>query len=351
MSGDAASIIGDILSSLPIHGVNDVLPKEWQDARELLFSLAIELVREEDDNDDGDIKLVSPTILKIDGYDDTNVKEDITFDVDRLLTIEDDHVAINLVGGHRIIIASTLLKVMTFNLGYNVQRNLVQGTEAPQVELCQQNDSDGWLIPGLLSSCTANALNFISDQNPDIVLLQEVDETKFDFFLQQLRDATAYNNRHYVFEQHKNVVIVYDARTLGYATVVKRTNYRNHRFRPILVLRFGDLIVVNVHAPHHIDIRRETERALRGTASGARRVILGGDFNDSGNRFKRIRLGQKKQLLLKRPLVVEPSCCTDSDFSYFGDYILDTRDPITYTTYQLEFASDHFPIVNTTIKF
>jgi hypothetical protein len=145
--------------------------------------------------------------------------------------------------------------------------------------------------------------------------------------------------------------------------------------RGMQILHFQDrgLIVVNLHAPHRIDLSRSITAAIAyvcfGKSIHPKRILIGGDFNDDSKALVNPKTPPIKvfgfDVLM--PTVYEPrdskgyyrapsTCCHDANYMFPGDYVLDSSPPLKTPIHydlpkgynrQINHVSDHDPIVYT----
>lgn len=266
--------------------------------------------------------------------------------------------------------APSYLKIATFNLGYRVQSNEILGSEAPQVKICQltYSQTKGMAPNKKISQCTENGLNFILDYEFDLVGLQEVNTKYLDYYQSKFSPDYEILGKNYNY-------LVAKKSSLG-----KVENLGSFPLgdREILLCwsERQKLLILNLHAPHQIDLKIEIEKSFSQFWKSQRldqmyspsRILVLGDFNDCY--FKPLvelkLLGRK----LKQHGKSEYSCCTDTssllcylpfvatkgqmltcnNFRCLGDYIFDTEyfDPGFYGTIpeiKKIPMSDHYPVM------
>lgn len=260
--------------------------------------------------------------------------------------------------------AKLKLRACTFNIAYNVQLNEVQGSEAKVVQLCQQtySKSKGMVPNRNISQCTYNAVKYLSDQQFDLIALQEYvarpwsksykSGVKQDLFLDVLKELSGNNNYEMIGYPNQTTQIIYDKSVLGEGELVSDQDTQYEKKRPVMAVWFKDpqLLVINVHAPHNIIIKKETERVIDSidklNSLYPARILVMGDFNDPGGILQSVDvLGVTCS---RHSNDDKDSCCYD-DFSKFGDYIFDSDNtpPSEYGVTRIVYppTSDHYPVV------
>jgi endonuclease/exonuclease/phosphatase family metal-dependent hydrolase len=221
------------------------------------------------------------------------------------------------------------LKIVTFNLAFNVMANKVQGTEAPLVKLCQTSYTEGGF------ACTKNAAKFLAQY--DIFGLQEVNLDYFDDLKANIRAANP--NAKFVFAYatyfgNWGVVIGFNQKVTGSAVELLKgllpdnLQAPDHRAIQSLYFKRFDLLMINLHAPHDINLKKEIEifgQKLKKSVVGDLtnlKVVVTGDFNDYTGKL----LKQEVTILGHSVRIPESklvkSCCTDSSYRYPGDYVM-----------------------------
>lgn len=225
------------------------------------------------------------------------------------------------------------LKIATFNLAFHVMANQVNGSEAQQVELCQASYAEGGC------ACTKNAAKFIAQY--DLFGLQEVNLNYYDDLKANISAANP--KASFVFTLatyfgNWGVVIGFNEKVTGSGVaplsglLPSNPKAPDHRGIQSVYFKRFDLLMINLHAPHQIDLKKEIEffgqklnKFVQGDLKNLK-IVVTGDFNDDGARLAkqeitilghsvRIPSTQKGAILVK-------SCCTDSGYRYPGDYIM-----------------------------
>jgi len=249
------------------------------------------------------------------------------------------------------------LRVITFNLGYNIQKNKIQGSEAPQVAICQiaYPQNQGWSAPNnspggtILSTCTSNAVNWLAQQFPDLIGLQEVAEKYLPEMVSTLNKKTSQN---YLAILAGTAAIVYNPAILGDGYLITSPDLvilEQNRSLMVVWFPFSEILVINLHAPHRIDLRSNLTKILETIKLNVspRRILMTGDFNDtSENPLTSISLFGFE---LKQPGPSPISCCTDRNYQYPGDYIFDSKIGMKYygtpKDAPKQLMSDHYPVM------
>ena len=245
------------------------------------------------------------------------------------------------------------LRIITFNLGGRVQTNQVQGSEAPLVKLCQKKYSvtKGWAYPRnpkgfTLSQCTLNATIWMNKQGADLIGLQEVSSQYLPLMME-------YFPRSHQSIGYATVYFIYNQDKLGRGQMLAPTDLAiTQPGRYLLTVWFPKvkLLAINLHAPHKVDLKKEIQKTFKWVKTKSivpRRIIVTGDFNDAY-----YPLLQNLTLLgkvVKQHSSPTKSCCTDSNYQYYGDYIFDSdySSPGFYgisSDARQKLMSDHYPV-------
>lgn len=260
--------------------------------------------------------------------------------------------------------AKLKLRICTFNLGYNVQLNQVQGSEAAFVKVCQQTypAAKGMVPNRNISQCTYNAAKYLSDEAFGLIALQEYVAkpwsknfkvgTKPDLFLDVLKEISGNNNYEMIGYPNQTTQIIYDKSVLGEGELVSSPNTEYSKGRPVMAVWFKDpqILVINVHAPHNVIIKRDTEAVIDSIDKLnlliPSRILVMGDFNDPGGILN--SLDVLGITCIRHSQNDKNSCCYNNKFSHYGDYIFDsdTTDPDFYATdFTIGLSSDHQPVI------
>lgn len=255
------------------------------------------------------------------------------------------------------------LRIASFNLGYNVMGNRIAGSEGARVQECQDAYGTGWSDINGVASCTKNAANFLAQYN--IFGLQEVNvkyRKNFENYMKTLNPNLNFLVSYYFGDWA--IITGYDETVTGPGIMLTHMyesfphSAGNPDVRGIQAIWFRkiNLLFINLHAPHNIDLKKEIEISykqidLLSKKNGVQklnRVIIVGDFNDDGEKlgksgFKAFGFEMKVPSLVK-------TCCTDSNYKYTGDYIFDSKKNPGYYGLPLNYdesvlMSDHHPIV------
>lgn len=265
---------------------------------------------------------------------------------------------------------TTHLRIISLNLGSNVMANVVVGSEASFVKLCQQSyPANGSRDPTTnLSRCTLNAVHMVSDY--DLVLLQEVNFKEWSNFEKTLVALGKLKGKSFQSVYHMaQIAIVYDSKILGSGISIEppkfvfsdyRGIFKDYRGMQAVYFHHKKLMIINLHAPHKIDLSPSITAAIRQIQNVnsnpvyPTRIIIGGDFND----FLGKLLDPKTPPIMAFGFTVHSpkdkviTCCHDVNYKYPGDYILDSEQKkSTYYGHppgydrKIHHVSDHDPIV------
>ena len=265
------------------------------------------------------------------------------------------------------------LKIASLNLGYNVMSNIVDGSEASFVQICQSKDG-GWHFEHEISSCSSRAADFLTGY--DLFGLQEMNlehQEEFENYInRKVRRNKKYNFETSHYLKKCGVTVGYDPKVMGEGIVITPINFTfgdPNIGRGMIAVWFPKhkLLFINLHAPHHIDLieelklpSKQIENLFRyqiGPIFKIDRIIMVGDFNDATSSLlgkeipflnKMIRIPEKSKGKKSR---VPKTCCTPDNYRFVGDYIMDSKKincyfghPIGYVRDRDAF-SDHDPIV------
>jgi len=269
------------------------------------------------------------------------------------------------------------LKITSLNVGYRVMSNEVKGSEAVFVKLCKETypKYHGWQNNREeISNCTYNTAKYLTDYN--LFGMQELNREFQREFQDEIYNLGRSKGRNYRFFSNLGdfaVVVGYDKDVMGEGIRITPDNFvfgegNNMRGMQAIYFPLRNLLFVNLHAPHNIDLIRGLNNAfqyisqlfLQRFGKYDTRVIVVGDFNDykgvlaSRNNILNI-LGKYLNLHGEAPR----SCCADTNYKYPGDYIFDTQTleetiqkrkaiyfgfPLDYHR-KINLYSDHDPVV------
>lgn len=217
--------------------------------------------------------------------------------------------------------------------------------------MCQIKYDGGWKDKShTISACTYNAAKLIKDY--DIFGLQEVDlkyRTKFVDTIKLLR-----SDINFKFIYGNGIMTGYNVNKTGEGMLLSPPNFLLvDRGMQVIWFEKLNLIFINLHAPHKINLKLEIEKNCNKITlpKSPKLIIMTGDFNDySGNLIEShlTIFGKRVEIPYKRKLL---TCCTDSNYSYPGDYIFTTKYNEGYYGYPEGYKrgepliSDHDPVV------
>ena len=240
------------------------------------------------------------------------------------------------------------LNVLTFNLGYNIQRDVVGGSEAKTVKRCQAK-YDKYIDH--LARCTYNASQFMSDLKVDAVFIQEaVSPEMMTSFASAMKGYKAWT------PPYSECSVIYNSTLKVIPVEIKRLPKGVRCFAAVYVPE-KKLLLASVHMDHLSGSGfKKAIEALNGPlVAGLKyqvdRIVLGMDSNDTqGNLAQGFRLLDHK---LSIPGPIQKTCCEDVGYIYSGDYIFDSSpNPHFYGIPKLpkdwtpftQLMSDHLPI-------
>lgn len=243
------------------------------------------------------------------------------------------------------------LKIVTFNIGENIQKNKILGSESAFVSKCQANypKYSGW-SEYVLSQCTSNAAIWLAKQKPDLIGLQEVVQT----YLYEMLDVIN-NDTEKTYESIGSgpVRFIYNVETLGTGYLLSPPKlYMIEPKRELIVVWFSkvQILAINLHAPHQVNLKEEILNTLNKVQIyvNPKRIIIVGDFNDGY--YESLTQINFKGKILRQHGNPPKSCCADSNYSTIGDYIFDSEYMkggfygIPKDAYDI-LMSDHYPVV------
>lgn len=224
------------------------------------------------------------------------------------------------------------------NLGYNVISNNISGSEAALVQQCY--DVYGpCLHPCGLSYCTKNALDIILNccvDSPEVIGLQEINIAFKDTIKSYLQ--TRANDTYDFYESRYGTACIMLAvkSTLfgpGYPLTLEDEPFAeppDPRTLQAIWFPIKDILLINLHAPHNIDIRLTLERKMDLIMNTItpniypERIIITGDFNDGQGTIGNAPLYMFNQYVTIPSTVHVTTCCDDVNYIYPGDYIMDS---------------------------
>ena len=249
------------------------------------------------------------------------------------------------------------LNVITFNLGFSIQRNdsRKKCSEQPMVLRCQKTYGSGPLQHGL-APCTRNAadgmLSFFQPRQPDLIGLQESDAQSTTNLVRYLQK---FASQPVEFRRIGREVcsIIYNRLTMGPG---------HPFFLTAPGLRGGcgvyfpkrNLIFHSLWLDHGTDLHQLLRqfKLPHGVTAGFR-VVVALDSNDDQTWFGRGSGLQIYGVTVQHPgSAPDRTCCEDSGYTYPGDYILDSQ-PWRTLEYgvpssldpQTQLMSDHLPVI------
>lgn len=261
------------------------------------------------------------------------------------------------------------LKLLTFNISAKVQlnKNLHNMNYIPanfkMVKKCQELYPSTYGYSNIsnnkytISQCTKNTLDWIFQQNCDIIALQEVIEKYLSIYNTLIPNL-------YDYIEGLNLMLIYNIDKLGKLVQLNLNTYVNKNMdnKPILIglsIKLK-LLIINIHIPHilpnNINRKEYIEQKINMNKIFSNydieRVIIMGDFNDTlDNSLEQLNYGS---LTLKQHNRNDRilSCCYDSSYKYPSDYIFDS-DYLQYGIYDIPedsksiAMSDHYPVLFT----
>jgi hypothetical protein len=224
-----------------------------------------------------------------------------------------------------------VLRIVTLNMAFNVMANQVSGSEAIQVQLCQQAYPDGGF------QCTRNAIRFLSTYH--IFGLQEVNghhKSEFQASLRAQNPSAKYTFLETRYRTNAFLIIGFDENVTGPGIKIAEgllplSKSPNNDYRPLQTVHFPalNLLVINLHAPHRIELKKEIEGFLSGSFSKFQsldlqqlKIMVMGDFNDDRGALLQTGLDILGKKILVSGSAMILSCCADSSYQFPGDYVM-----------------------------
>ena len=249
------------------------------------------------------------------------------------------------------------LRVITFNLGNNIQRNIMKGSESQQVEICQRQypQHQGWSLPvtgtnfQILSACTNNAVNWLAQQFPDLIGLQEVVE---NYLPEMVKIINLQTRQTYKSILAGTTAVIYNPVIFGEGYLLTSPDLviRESKRSVMLVwFPFPEILVINLHAPHNIDLEVNIKTVMDSIdlVVQPKRILMTGDFNDTSP--MPLTFISLFGFECKQPGVAPISCCTDRNYQHRGDYIFDSKPGVKFYGVPTEvpklLMSDHYPVL------
>lgn len=253
---------------------------------------------------------------------------------------------------------SNMLAITSFNLAFGVQLNkLYKSSESIMVEKCQQKY--GVKTKANLPICTFNAAHnimhsfFPKDTIPDIIGIQEAEKTTISHFVNYMQSQVSNTKANYVLIGKAKCCIIYNQLTMGISRKVKFNSIPGIRCIQGVFFPKTELCFITLWLDHNLNVKKTIEglRIMNKNNIKPKRIILTMDSNDDGT-----LLGQTLKiagLILKHGGKPLKSCCEDSNYIYYGDYIFDSEQQKKESYYGIpksvnsktQYMSDHLPII------
>ena len=244
------------------------------------------------------------------------------------------------------------LKVATFNVALNVQRNIVAGTEAGVVKRCQAADSN----------CAKNSAEFLGSQDVDLAGLQETTPETIENFVKWMGDDYIYQKS----EERGSCTVVWK-KELGPAVPLDLDEGKVRHLRCCSAVYFPRyrLVFASVWLDHSwyknyepLSVFKDLNKALTKPDEPIDRVILTMDSNDFRGYLPRLQKKKKTFPFLGHTMklptwkTTNHTCCDDNGYSMPGDYIFDSHPegkcgipPLPHGwTKDDQLMSDHLPV-------
>lgn len=251
------------------------------------------------------------------------------------------------------------LNMICLNMGFNVMSNKVAGSESDFVKLCQKEypKYQGWTSSTKqISAATYNAARFLAEF--DIFALQEVNEQYKHTLFDTIKYQNMNKNFHFLssyYDKNKtaSIVIGFDKDLTGPATEITHNMKLDSRAIQIVWFEKLQLLFINLHAPHNIDLKHIIESTCDKIKLSVNpsHIIMTGDFNDyKGNLLSKSINIFNEQLKIPNKKAVK-TCCTDTNYKFPGDYFLISDNQYLYYGLppkydrKIDLFSDHDPII------
>ena len=232
------------------------------------------------------------------------------------------------------------INVLTYNMSWATQENIVAGTEKEFVEACLEEYKNGG------KQCTKNAIKNIGNiPKLDLMFIQEVNSNLEKKIMKVQTKLKKYKR----IKQGSSIVsTLWNPNIFGKLIFEDFFNLIPLKIsaRPCLILIFKRqnnelIVVINLHFPHKKNIkiaiktlqrRLSNNKMLKKRISNETKIIMGGDFNDYKTfihknkplTINKIKLSHKKTK--KQANKTLKSCCWKKNpneyFPDTGDYIL-----------------------------
>ena len=235
--------------------------------------------------------------------------------------------------------AESHLKIMSINLGNNIFKNMLYGSERQKVEHCREeylNDS---------SQCTQNVAKFMASQGPDILGLQECSRN-VSTFVDWMGGGEMYTGHQEKVGSHLSAcAVVYNHHTMGQHESIDLKHemagewaaYKEiHGVRSAAAVCFPNhgMIFASVwmaHLSSHKKLRSALEQFAQTVYKSASaqhtisRMVVAMDSNDDSNALSGFSVLIEGTDMRLKHNGSPHSCCDDSNYAYPGDYIMDTE--------------------------
>ena len=231
-----------------------------------------------------------------------------------------------------VISQSDRLKIITFNIASQVQRNIPSGSEEILVRACQakypkyggwsEHPKNGHLI---LSQCTFNTAIWLASHHPDLIGLQESTSTHLFEIVEAINRRTSHQ---YESVGAGPVQFIYNIESFGKGYLLSPPDLHMIQIgRRMIIVWFPQikLLAVNLHAPHQVDLKKQILDTFNTVPINVNpdRIVMMGDFNDAYNQpLTQLTIMNK---ILRQHGSPPHSCCTDMEYRLIGDYIFDSE--------------------------
>ena len=229
--------------------------------------------------------------------------------------------------------------VMSYNLSWATQTNILAGTEIAFVQACRNAYNNS-------TECTTLMAKWLKNMkvHPSLIGIQESVTGPTDNFINALGDYTIYESEE---TNYAKVVIAADT-DLGTGVIIHGTGWEEGRPRIAVYFKKFNILAICNHFPHGWDTSMYTEqldiysetlgKILLNMNIGLKslNIFFMGDFNDHTNQLIGEHSRNKYINFLNRRLYVDdgknpyPNTCCYPYYYYKSDYILSSKKPVYF---------------------
>ena len=234
--------------------------------------------------------------------------------------------------------AESHLKIMSINLGNNIFKNMLDGSEKRKVEHCREEYHNS-------SKCTQNVAEFMDSQGPDILGLQECSRNVSTFVewmggeemytghqekVGSHLSACAVVYNHHTMGQHESIDLKHEHEMSGEWAAYKEI----HGVRSAAAVFFPKhgMIFASVWMGHLSEqslksaLEQFAQTVYKSVPATISRMVVAMDSNDYSDALSgfSVLIDEGTDMRLKHNGSPH-SCCDDTEYAYPGDYIMDTE--------------------------